>query len=58
MKRQMGRITTFPNILAKLTMVFDKLVFPSEVKFDVLWKLVYLNLKVSKYPCESENGTN
>ncbi|PMD12014.1 hypothetical protein NA56DRAFT_57844 [Hyaloscypha hepaticicola] len=45
MKRQMGRIQAFPNVLAKLTMTFDKLIFPLEVKFGALWGLVYLNLK-------------
>lgn len=58
MKRQMGRIQAFPNVLAKLTMTFDKLIFPLEVKFGALWGLVYLNLKVSKYSYESETAAN
>jgi hypothetical protein len=48
MRRQMGRIQSFPNVLARLTMNFEKLILPSEVKFDALWGLIYLNLKACK----------
>jgi len=58
MKRQMGRIQTFPNVLAKLTMTFDKLIFPLEVKFDLLWGMIYLNLKASKSSYYGEDAAN
>lgn len=58
MKRQMPRIQTFPNVLAKLTMTFDKLIFPSKVKFDLLWGLIYLNLKASKSSYYGEDAAN
>jgi hypothetical protein len=48
MKRQMGRIQEFPNVLARLTMKFDKLILPSQVKFYAIWGLIYLNLKASE----------
>ncbi|KAG4441573.1 hypothetical protein IFR05_002958 [Cadophora sp. M221] len=47
MKRQMSRIHAFPSVLVKLTMTFDGLIVPFDVKFDVLWGLIYLNLKMS-----------
>lgn len=46
MKRQMNRILSFPGVLARLTMTFERLTKPIDVKFDVLWGLIYLNLKV------------
>jgi hypothetical protein len=58
MKQQMGRIQAFPNGLAKLTMAFNKLISPLEVKFDILWGLIYLNLKVSTYSFESKHAAN
>jgi hypothetical protein len=51
MKRQMGRIQPFPRTLNTLTQAFETLVEPyKEVKFDLLWGLVYLNLKVLSPP--------
>lgn len=50
MKRQMSRIHAFPSVLVKLTMTFDGLIVPFDVKFDVLWGLIYLNLKVLLIP--------
>jgi hypothetical protein len=47
MKRQMGRIQPFPRTLNTLTQAFESLVVPYPVKFDVLWGMVYLNLKVT-----------
>jgi hypothetical protein len=47
MKRQMGRIQPFPRTLNTLTQAFESLVVPHPVKFDVLWGMVYLNLKVN-----------
>jgi tetratricopeptide (TPR) repeat protein len=47
MKREMGRIQPFPRTLNTLTQAFESLVVPHPVKFDVLWGMVYLNLKLS-----------
>ena len=58
MKRQMGRIQTFPNVLARLTMTFDKLILPLEVKFDLLWGLIYLNLKAGTGSYYGEDAAN
>jgi hypothetical protein len=46
MKRQMGKIQPLPRTLAALTRIFSQLVDPLEIKFDLLWGLIYLNLKV------------
>ena len=45
MKRQMNRILSFPGFLAKLTMNFERLTEPIPVNFEILWGLIYLNLK-------------
>lgn len=47
MKRQISKIMPLPRTLADLTRTFSKLVHPREVKFDLLWGLIYLVLKVS-----------
>ena len=46
MKRQMGRIQPLPRILGALTGRFAGLVSPLDVRFDLIWGLIYLNLKV------------
>jgi hypothetical protein len=48
MKRLLGRIQPLPRLLSTLTRKFAGLVAPSEVRFDLLWGLIYLNLKVKK----------
>ena len=45
-KRQMGRIQPFPRVLSTLTLLFEKMVVPHELKFGLLWGLIYVNLKV------------
>jgi hypothetical protein len=46
MKRQMAKIQPLPRTLATLTRYFSHLVDPLELKFDLIWGLIYLNLKV------------
>jgi len=46
MKRQMARIQPLPRALYTITRLFSNLVVPIEVKFDLLWGMIYLNLKV------------
>lgn len=46
-KRNMSRIQQLPSVLATLLRNFSSLLVPFEVKFDLLWGLVYLNLKLS-----------
>ena len=55
MKRQMSRIQALPSILVKLTMTFDGLIMPFDVKFEILWGLIYLNLKVLFHPQAYKN---
>jgi hypothetical protein len=42
----MTRIQPLPHVLATFTRKFSSLVVPSQVNFEMLWGLVYLNLKV------------
>ncbi len=46
MKRLLGRIQPLPRLLSTLTRRFASLVAPSDVRFDLVWGLIYLNLKV------------
>jgi hypothetical protein len=46
MRRQLGRIHPFPRTLNALVKTFEGLVNPHNAKFDILWGLVHLNLKV------------
>lgn len=46
-RRQMSRIQALPNAMIKLTHLFRRLVQPVEVKLDILWGLIYLNLRMS-----------
>ena len=47
MKRQMGKIQSLPHVLATLARSFSNLITPLEVRFELLWGLVYINLKLS-----------
>ena len=42
----MGRIQPLPSVLATLFRNFSSLLVPFDTKFDLVWGLVYLNLKV------------
>lgn len=46
MKRPLSRIQPLPRSLATLTRKFAELVDPLEPKFDLIWGLVYLTLRV------------
>jgi hypothetical protein len=48
MKRHLGRIQPLPRILSALTRKLASLVAPQEVRFDLVWGMIYLNLKVRK----------
>jgi hypothetical protein len=39
-------------------MTFDKLILPLEVKFDLLWGLIYLNLKAGTGSHYGEDAAN
>jgi hypothetical protein len=43
----MTKIQHLPQVLALFTRTFRKLLLPSEVNLEILWGLIYLNLKVS-----------
>ncbi|KAH0564815.1 hypothetical protein GP486_001804 [Trichoglossum hirsutum] len=47
MKRQLRRIQPFPRVLSALVQQFEGLVAPHQLKFDLLWGLIYLNLRLS-----------
>ena len=49
MKRQMGRIQPLPRALATLVKGFTKIVVPFHVNFDILWGIVYIDLKASSH---------
>ncbi|CZR55427.1 uncharacterized protein PAC_05315 [Phialocephala subalpina] len=46
-RRQIVKIQPLPHALASLTRKFSNLVTPEEVNFEIIWGLVYLNLKLS-----------
>jgi len=46
MKRNMSKIQPISRLFSTLTRMFSSKVEPFEVKFDLLWGLVFLNLKV------------
>jgi hypothetical protein len=48
MKRHMTKIHPLPRSLSRLTMTFTNIIIPYEVQFDLLWGILYLNLKASK----------
>jgi hypothetical protein len=50
MKRHLGRIQPLPRTLSTLTRNFASLVAPQEARFDLVWGMIYLNLKVRKVP--------
>jgi hypothetical protein len=51
MKRQLARIQPLPRMLGTLTRRFALLVSPLDVRFDLVWGLIYLNLKVRESGC-------
>jgi hypothetical protein len=48
MKRLMTKIHPLPRSLSRLTVTFTNIIIPYEVHFDLLWGILYLNLKASK----------
>jgi hypothetical protein len=48
-KRQMAQIQPLPQVLGTLRSMFMELVHPFKVRYDILWGLIYLNLRLS-YP--------
>jgi hypothetical protein len=44
--KHMGRIQPLPSVLAALFRNFSNLLAPFVIKFDLVWGIVYLNLKV------------
>lgn len=46
-KRQFAKIQPLPHVLATLMRIFSALVAPHEVNYELIWGLVYLNLKLS-----------
>ncbi|KAK0125805.1 hypothetical protein ONS95_007437 [Cadophora gregata] len=46
-KRQHGKITQLPDALENLVHRFRKLVAPSIVDFEMVWGIIYVNLKLS-----------
>ena len=46
-KRNMSKIQPLPTVLATLFRNFSRLLVPFEVKYDLVWGLIYLNLKES-----------
>ena len=43
---QLARIQPLPRILGALARKFASLLYPLETRFDLVWGLIYLNLKV------------
>lgn len=57
MKRLLGRIQPLPRTLSALTRNFASLVAPQEARFDLVWGMIYLNLKVRQVAAR-ENVTS
>lgn len=47
MKRLMTKIHPLPRFLSTLARLFTKTISPREVSFDLLWGVIYINLKLS-----------
>ena len=46
MRRQLAKIQALPRALASLYKKFAELIDPLEPRFDIVWGLVYLTLRV------------
>lgn len=57
-KRHMARLQPLPQVLGLLTRTFIRLVIPLDVDFEIVWALIYINLKVSNLIQELERVTN
>jgi hypothetical protein len=44
----MLRIQPLPHFLSALTRLISDLVVPLDINFEILWGLIYLNLKVGR----------
>jgi len=51
----MVKIQHLPQVLALFTRTFRGLLLPEEVNLELLWGLIYLNLKVSNQRDSSES---
>jgi hypothetical protein len=49
-KRHLTKIQPLPHVLTTLTRKFSNIMMPSIVDFELLWGLIYLNLKVRSEP--------
>lgn len=55
MKRHLGRVQPLPRTLSNLTRHFANLVAPQVARFDLVWGMIYLNLKVRNFSCVSNS---
>jgi hypothetical protein len=46
-KSQMARIQSLPDVMDSLMRKISGLLIPSEVNYDIIWGLLYINLKVT-----------